>query len=128
MDIWNGLNNNPTIWDNTIYSNKPIEWNTSDNTAIGNSINKNINNQPDYGAVSNAIDNAVNTNSGNGFDWGTFGKNLLNNSQNISFGGNTQKPLVRFQPTMIQPQYVDTNFQNQVSNIAQNNLYNALMR
>ena len=127
MDIWNGLNNNPTIWDNTIYSNKPIEWNTSDNTAIGNSINKNINNQPDYGAVSGAIDNAVNTNSGNGFDWGTFGKNVLKNTQ---FGGYQQQatPRVNFQPTMIQPQYVNTNFQNQQSNIAKTNLYDYLMR
>jgi hypothetical protein len=127
MDIWNGLNNNPTIWDNTIYSNKPVEWNTSDNTAIGNSINKNINNQPDYGAVSGAIDNAVNTNSGNGFDWGTFGKNVLKNTQ---FGGYQQQatPRVNFQPTMIQPQYVNTNFQNQQSNIAKTNLYDYLMR
>lgn len=91
-------------------------------------INNSIQEKPMQGTIGQAIDDEVNSNNNNGFNWGVFGKNLLNNSQNISFGRNTQKPLVRFQPTMIQPQYVDTNFQNQVSNIAQNNLYNALMR
>lgn len=96
--------------------------------AVGTSIDNTVKDKPNYGAISEAINNEVNAPQEGGFNWGAFGKSLLNNSQNISFGGNTQKPLVRFQPTMIQPQYVDTNFQNQVSNIAQNNLYNALMR
>ena len=96
--------------------------------AISTAIDNNINDKPNYGAVGQAIDDYVKSGNNNGFNWGTFGKNLLRNSQNISFGGDTQMPQVNFQPTMMQPQFVNTNFQNQASNIAQNNLYNALMR
>lgn len=112
------------IFDNTIYDNRPIEWENKTNNSISNAINDNINNKPTYGAISSAINDEVNA-PGDNFSWGNFGKSLLGG---LNFGGATQTPQIRFQPTMMQPQYVNTNFQNQISNIARNNLYNAIMR
>ena len=127
MNIWEGIGNNlSSIWDNTIYGNNPISWGSNTNSAIGTSINNNVNDKPEYGAVSGAINDFVNSGNG-GFDWGALGKNLLGN---LNFGGGSQQetPRVNFQPTMAQPGYVNTNFQNQKSDIAKNNLYDYLTR
>lgn len=89
-------------------------------------IDNTVQNKPNYGEISQSIDNTVKTEDKNGYNWGEFGKNFLGN---MDFSNNTQEaPIVSFQPTMMQPQYLSTNFQNQASNIARNNLYNALMR
>ncbi len=114
------------IWDNTINSNKPVEWNANTNSTIGSAINNNVNNKPNYSAVSGAINDTVQSGSNNGFNWGTFGRNMLGK---MDFGGGVQEtPIYSFQATMMQPQYVSTDFQNQPSNIARRNLYNYLMR
>lgn len=116
------------IWDNTIYDNSPISWGQNDAGAISTAINNNVNNTPNYNAISGAIDNYVNSANNNGFNWGQFGKNMLNNSGNLTSGGQSQSPQISYRPTMMQPQYINTNFENKTSNVAQNNLYNNLMR
>lgn len=103
-------------------------WDNMGSGAISTAINNNVNDTPNYGAISGAIDDYVNSPNSNGFDWGAFGKNLLKNSGGFNFGGQSQTAQANFNPTMMQPQYLNTNFENKTSNIAQNNLYNALMR
>lgn len=127
------------IWEGTIYDDTPKTWGDNNNIgAIGSTINDNVNNQPTYGAISGAIDNYVNSPSGGVGFAQNFGNNLLNNfGGGGGFSGSTagsQKPSLSFHPTMTQAQFLNADFQNQPSylaNIGQGNnrnLYNYLMR
>lgn len=125
------------IWEGTIYDNSPKLWGNDNVGAISTAINNNVNNKPTYGAISGAINDYVKPTNNEGFNWGTLGKALLSNAGGgggYSGSGNSQTPKVSFNPTMAQPQYLNNDFQNQASylaNIGQNNnsnLFDYLMR
>lgn len=108
----------------TGFINNNIQGNPEYN-AIGEAIDNYINDVPNYGVISQSIDDYVKT-PGNNTNYGQLAMQTLGGMKPIQ--QNRQTRQINFKPTMMQPQYVNTNFQNQTSNIARNNLYNAIMR
>lgn len=94
--------------------------------AIGTAIDNNINNKPNYSEISGAINDSVNTDRP-GANWGSLAMRTLGGMKPTQTA-QEEIPKINFRPTMMQPQYVDTNFQNQQSNIANTKLYDYLTR
>lgn len=103
--------------------------NLTDNYSIKANVDNYVNDKPmQSSSISSAINNFVNSdkssNDNGAWMQGLSGvTNLLNKNQNA--GGANE--LVEFNPIIAQPQYLNTNFQNQPSYLG-GNLYNYLVR
>lgn len=105
--------------------------NLTDNYSIGANIGNYVNDKPmQSSTLTSAIDNYVNSGNGQTEDF-TKGLKALHSLFGGSQNNKEQMPLVEFKPKLFQPQFLNTNFNNQASYLAgagNRGLYNYLMR